>query len=274
MSRNSYGIATLLLLAGCGSSDEAGPDNSAQPAMGTEISDSAQAMAAPATEKPQINCSTVKGQAAPKGQPADDILGVRQGMTLDQVRNVLQCKNASFAINTSESTVSLPSGGQMSRINLSADSGLEKVNVWLVGPTGKEQVMHVDRTSEFTPDKELPVTSIEQELAGKYGGFDSPSNGGQGMIVRSRDGQKLSQSNSSYYECGQHNFNAYKATPCLSVISYQVQKDNENPELASRFTIAITNQAKGWSMVEAGEQKLTQDVQKAKENAQNGQLSL
>jgi hypothetical protein len=172
-------------------------------------------------------------------------------MTLEQTRNVLQCKNASYAINTNQSNVGLPSGGQMSRIELFADSGLDKVNVWLVGPSGKEQVIHIDRTIEYAGDKRLPVASIAQELAKKYGQFDEQSTGNSGSIVRSRDGQRLTTSNSNYYVCQQHNFDSGSASPCLNVVSYQIQPDSQNPELASRFAVSITSKARGWAMVQA-----------------------
>src|SRR3546814_4757258 len=49
-----------------------------------------------------INCDQVKGQTAAQGQPPDDILGVRHGMTLQNVKNVLRCTNPLFIFEEKE----------------------------------------------------------------------------------------------------------------------------------------------------------------------------
>ncbi|GGB93624.1 hypothetical protein GCM10011494_10050 [Novosphingobium endophyticum] len=275
MLRNILCISGMVLLAGCGGSAEA-PDDETAVAETSDPSAEAEATASPAIASPKVDCGDFKGETAPKGQPADDILGVRQGMTLAQVQNVLQCKNSSYAVNTNERSVSLPSGGQMSQIDLSADSGLDKVNATFVGPSGSEQLVHVDRTIEFTEGKELPVASIKQELADKYGAFDTSKyyKGDRGEIVRSRDGQQLSSGNSSYSVCQRQGVQLQQATPCLFAVSYSIQRDDENPELASKFSVNITNHAKAWAMVEAGERQLSADVQRAKEKVSEGGLNL
>jgi hypothetical protein len=274
MRHDNVLMAALLLTAGCGGDGQS--VNGSETASGGDpgSSPAAQTVAAAATAEPDVECGSVKGQSAPQGQPADDILGVRHGMTLGQVRNVLQCKNPSYAINSNNSSIGLPSGGQMSRINLTADTGLDRVNVWLVGPSGREQVIHVERMMEYTEGKQLPVASIKQELASKYGKFDDASYGHNGAIVRSRDGQQLTPQNSNYGICSQQNFQTSSAVPCLNVVSYHVQPDNRNPDLAARFTVAVTNHARGAAMVEAAEQQKSADVERARKTVADEGLDL
>ena len=260
----------LLVLAGCGG----GGDNATEAANGGVPAEVVDVAAAPAVAAPKGDCDTVKGQTAPEGQPADDIMGIRQGMTAEQVRNVLQCKNASFAINSRNSTVSLPGGGSMPRVDVYADTGLEKVNVWLVGPAGQERVVHVDRRTEYTAGKELPVDSIEKELAAKYGGFDTQAGGRWGRIVRSRDGQRITQDNSSYGQCASHNITTDRVMPCLNVVSYEIGANNQNPALASNFNVAITSQAAVAEMTQAAQAQQGAAVEAARDAVNKQGLGL
>lgn len=271
MRSDIFLIGGVLFLAGCGGGDNAtGEANAAADAGVANATD----VAAPAIEAPKIDCDAVKPQTAPKGEPADDILGVRQGMTLDQVKGVLQCKNANYAINTNTNTLSLPEGGQMSRINLNADTGLDKVNVWLVGPPGGEQVVHVDRATEYAAGQEIALESITQELAAKYGSFDAPYGNNSGLIVRSRDGQRMSKDNSSYGECSNHDVRTDRVLPCLNVVTFEVKPSQQNPALASGFGVAVTNQARVAQMAELTRQQQTQAVERAKETAKEKGLEL
>ncbi|MET0589349.1 MAG: hypothetical protein ABWZ75_12585 [Novosphingobium sp.] len=259
----------MLLLAGCGGEKE--PTEGA----GGEAADAAVA-AAPAVEKPDIDCDDFKPRTAPDGQPADDILGLRPGMSEEEVRGVLLCKNANYAINTNKNSVSLPDGGQMSQVNLNADTGLDKVSVWLLGPDGGEKVVHVDRTTEYPAGKELPVENVAQEVATKYGAFDDTSQGSQksGWIVRSRDGQRMTNTNSNYGNCRYHNVQTGTVSPCLHAISYEVAPSQQNPALAQRFNVAMTSQAMTSRMVDVAKQGQAKAVERAKENAAGGGVDL
>ncbi|ARS26562.1 hypothetical protein [Sphingomonas sp. KC8] len=231
---------------------------------------------APAVEKIDIDCDKFKPQAAEKGQPADDIVGLRHGMTEEQVRGVLLCKNPNYAINASKNSASLPSGGQMSRVDLNADTGLDKVNVWLLGPQGGERVVHIDRTVEYAAGKELPIANITQELSGKYGTFDVAAYGNQrsGWIVRSRGGERITDSNTSYSECRSHSLRTDKVVPCLHAISYEFVPNPQNPALASRFNVGITSFAMTDQMVAAARDHNAKAVEQAEENAQKEKLEL
>lgn len=265
-------MAGLALLAGCDAGDTSSADvNPLDSASSTPKAD-----AAAATEKADIDCDKFKPQTAERGQPADDIVGLRNGMTQDQVRGVLLCKNASYAINVSKNSASLPSGGQMSQVNLNADTGLDKVNVWLLGPPGGERVVHIDRTTEYAAGKELPIANIAQEVAGKYGMFDDTSYGNQssGWIVRARDGERMTNSNSSYSECRSHSLRTDKVLPCLHAISYQITPSSQNPALASRFNVALTSFAMTNRMATATSDYHAKATEQAKQQAKEGELEL
>ncbi len=264
-----FGMCGLLLLAGCG-----GDDGSAADAEQSSVEGSSSSDTEVASGEGGAGCESVEGETAPEGQPADDILGVREGMSIEQTRQVLQCRNASYAIRTSDYKPSLPDGGQMSRVDLTADSGLDRVVVWLVGPSGEEQVMHVERTIEFTSGNELPIASIEQELENKYGEFDAAAYGHSGYIVRSRDGQRLGPNNTNYTVCRRHTFSSESPKPCFNVVSYDIQDSSDNAQLASKFTVTITNQARNWAMVEAAQGKKASEVEHAREKAEDQGLEL
>lgn len=267
-------IAGFILLCGCGSGDSGG---SSDPAGGASLDDHPDgATAEPAVQKADLDCGKFKPQSARQGQPADDVGGLRHGMTEEQVRGVLLCKNPSYAINTSKNSISIPTGGQMSQINLNADTGLDKVNVWLLGPPGGEQVVHIDRTIEYPSGKELPIANIAQEVATKYGTFDDAGYGSQrsGWIVRSRDGERMANSNTSYGECRSHSLRTDKALPCLHAISFEVVPNQQNPDLASRLNVAITSFSATSDMITSTTEHQAKAVRRAEENAEQGSLDL
>ncbi|KFG90120.1 hypothetical protein BV98_002063 [Sphingobium herbicidovorans NBRC 16415] len=263
----------LLFLAGCGSGDE---PRAGETAAGDVETVEAEAQSASAIDKSDIDCDKFKPQSAERGQAVDDIVGLRHGMTEEQVRGVLLCKNANYAINAGKNSASLPSGGQMSQVNLNADTGLDKVNVWLVGPSGAERVVHIDRTLEYPAGKEVPIASVAQEVARKYGSFDDAgySNQGAGWIVRSRDGERMTNSNTSYAECRSHTLRTDKALPCVHAISYEISPTAQNPALASRFRVAITHFAMITQMANATKEHLAKTVERAEESVREEGLEL
>lgn len=273
MRRTFLWIGSLALLAGCSHGDKSAASGSS--AGNSEVAAAGGAAAvSPAGNKTKIDCSAYKGETAPQGQPADDILGIRQGMTLDQVRNVLLCKNPNYAINTSKQSDQLPSGGQMTEVDLTANTGLDRVDVEFLGPTDKQQVVRVDRTDQFNDSNRLPVQSIEQSISKKYGQFDNQNGQETGYIVRALDGERLSSDNSSYGECENGNIVTSSQMPCLESVYYGIENSSQNPQLATQFEVAINDYAQAWSMVQAAQQQLTQQVDAANKKASNGALKM
>ncbi|WP_145907792.1 MULTISPECIES: hypothetical protein [Sphingobium] len=264
----------LMLLEACGGDNSSATMNaSGEASIAPEPERSS---AAPAVQKVDLDCDKFKPQSATGGQPADDVAGLRHGMTEEQVRGVLLCKNASYAINANKNNASLPAGGQISQINLNADTGMDKVNVWLLGPAGAERVVHVDRTIEYSGGKELPVANITKEVAGKYGSFDDTGYGSQrsGWIVRARNGERMTNSNTNYGECRSHNLRTDKVLPCLHAISYEVVPNQQNPALASRFNVAMTSFAMTNEMITATMDHQADAVRRAEEKADTQGLDL
>lgn len=274
MRSNALLAMGFILLEACGGGDPSATMNASGEASLPPQPEGASA--APAVQKVDLDCGKFKPQIAGRGQPADDVAGLRHGMTEEQVRGVLLCKNASYAINANKNNSSLPAGGQISQINLNADTGLDKVNVWLLGPAGAERVVHIDRTIEYSGGKELPVANITKEVAGKYGSFDDMGYGSQrsGWIVRARDGERMTNSNTSYGECRSHTLRTDKVLPCLHAISYEVVPNQQNPALASRFNVAITSFAMTNDMITATLDHQAKAVQRAEEKAETQDLDL
>lgn len=272
--RQQMGWATLLLLVGCSGGDE-GETAEAAPATATAaMSDTASPAAATDNTTPDIDCDEVQPHAAPKGQPADDVIGIRPGMTLQQSRDLLQCRKEAYAINVSNGMQSMPSGGQISQISLRADNGLDKLQVQLAGPAGDERVVQVIRTLEFAEGKAPPVESIKSELATKYGEFDMSGYPNRGDIVRSRDGQRLSKENSSYSQCRASHLRISEAMPCLTAISFELSPQASNPALARQFTLSVTNHALLGQMADATQRANAVEVEKAKARTEEQGLQL
>ncbi len=86
-----WAISTLLLLTACGGSDDSGAVSSGS----NEVTD----------QQPQIakvNCPAVLTTAArASDQPVDDVVGVRLGLSYDEVSNVALCRNSEFKIDSS-----------------------------------------------------------------------------------------------------------------------------------------------------------------------------
>lgn len=256
-------MGALLLTVGCGGGeadgDKAG-ENMASTAVGSsETGDQADASSGSEVALAAVDCKQVKGQTAPEGEPADDILGIRPGMGLREVRALLMCKDPDYAFNSRQNEIKLSDGpvdATVSHLTLDADTGLEKLQISFLGPAGQEEVVHVSRRVEYVEGKELPVASLKQELASKYGDFDEPSYpSNRGFIIRARGGQRLSKSNSSYKNCDRHHiswsWSPNSLVPCGDVISYEIDANRENEDLAMAFSVAVTDYVKATQMKSA-----------------------
>lgn len=262
--RRLMGWVGLLALTGCGGSEQAEVTEAAPRTSATKPSGHTSTQATIDTASAEMECNAVKPQAAPKGQPADDIIGIRPGMTLQQSRDLLQCRKEAYAINVNNEMRSMPGGGQISQISIRADNGLDKLQVQLAGPAGDERVVQVVRTLEFAEGSAPPVESIKAELAAKYGEFDTSSYPNRGDIIRSRDGQRLSKENSNYSQCRASYLRIGEALPCLTAISYELSPQASNPALARQFTQSVTNHALLGQMTEATQRANAAEVEKAK----------
>jgi len=275
MRRELLFLGSLGILAGCGGKAEESAGPPPNPAAANAM-DTQEATAEHAPAQTKINCDTVEGQTAPEGQSADDILGIREGMRADQVRAVLTCKNPNYVIEERTDRISLPDGASASEVVLTADSGLDKVTVSLIGPPDREEVVHIARTVEYVEGNALPVAMIEQELERKYGSFDQPDSGRQtlGYIIHTRGGQRISRSNSLYSQCKREpashgNWQDVLTTKCGEVIRYQIQPNDENENVAFRFSVGVTNFATASHLMAQSDQAAEQEKAAILERAEN-----
>ncbi len=274
MHPDKWLICALFVLTACGSGSASDQNENPPAADRSASADEGTGEPVELASAQEVDCDQVKAQTAPSGEPADDILGIRRGMTEKQTRDIFTCQKA-YAINASQQNVGTGEGTQMSRIDLVGDSGLDRMRVSLVGPPGGERVFHIERTVEYATGKGLPVESIKQEVSQKYGDFDvRPYNDLRGDIVRSLDGQRLSPDNSNYSTCNSHYLQTGAAVPCLNVVSYQITSNSQNKALAQRFAVTITNHRAAAQMMAATEVKNASDLERARATAQGQGIEL
>mgnify|MGYP003630188994 CR=1 FL=1 len=273
---------TMLVAAAALAVSACGEDNSAKGASGLSA-DSAAAMEGPPTATParaadvvaaaEIDCRTVKEQRAPAGQPADDIIGIRQGMGAEEVRALLSCKNPNYVIEEQSGTISLAGGGEASEVSMKADTGLDRVSVHLIGPAGREKVVHVARTVEYVEGSELPIAAIEQELERKYGRFDDDRRENEGFIILARGGQRLGTGNSLYNQCRMRpdsygSWHSIQSSKCGDVVRYRVEPHRENDDLAFRFSVGVTNFDEAAGLAAEANKVAAQETQEELDRAQ------
>lgn len=272
-------LCGVLVLAGCGSEGNSSQEENLVFADMGAPTESA-TIERPTQESGEgsgqdVDCGNVKRQTAPQGQPDDDIVGIRRGMSEKQVKDILTCRKANYAITSTPQNATVGNGVQVSHVNVVGNNGLDKVSVWLVGPPGAERVYQVDRIVEYAEGKGLPVESIKQEISKKYGNFDViGSNPPEGNIVRALGGEQLALDNSNYQNCRTHYLSNSVTVPCLSHVSYRIDPSSDNPALARRFSLAITNHMAAAQMVKAAEKKNASDLEKARQTAKDQGIEL
>lgn len=105
----------------------------------------------------------------PIGFPADDVMGVRSGMTWRDAEETLKCVSEDYEIKrvTYKSTVT--GRGEQTRPVLRAVRGQETVSVALFGPVGQERAAVAWQEKYYDAGAGPPRQSIESELAAHYG---------------------------------------------------------------------------------------------------------
>lgn len=204
---------------------------------------------------PDANCSGVKGQVAPEGQPVDDILGIRRGMELERVRSILNCTNSGYLVTETDNSVQVnidKRNRQVPAKVLTGDNGLDQIVVQFAGLPGQEKVVMVARNLEFAEGNEKLFTALVQEIEGKYGvgtkiqDYYNSSNH-TGMLLYAGDGQRVGESNSRFNSCkmspGQSlNSNSAGREGCGLTIVYQVVPAQNNNTLARKLGLVIIDQ--------------------------------
>lgn len=246
MAKHLAIILPLALLAACGSKNEKQGDGAAAT---PEASAEVKAPSGPLTDiKNKVACSTVKGQHAPEGAPADDVLGIRSGTSLEDAKQILTCANNLYVYSENEGTWSRGDEKPTQRfLRLSGDGGLDDVFVDFAGPKGTERAVRMIRSIEYAEGTEQTVEGIKTSLEQKYGKFEElrgyRSNYNTGSIVYSIDGQRLGINNSDFDRCSRGaGFGASDSaalTNCGLVVNYNIEARPNDSAVTQRFTVTV-----------------------------------
>lgn len=256
MNRLVVAAAALFIVAACGNSEPsegALPTERAPSESGSSSGSEDDATNKAEAARSDVNCSGVKGQIAPEGAPVDDILGIRRGLGLEQVRGILSCTNSGYLVTETEATIPLNLNNTRRNVPtkiLIGDNGLDKVTVQLAGLPGQEKVISVIRSLEFAEGNEKLFETMIAELEGKYGAgtkLQAFDNTYSAMLLYAGDGQRVGESNSRFNGCQMRpSYEGFVGTQvnatCGLTIAYRVQPAQDNATLARKLDIIIVDQ--------------------------------
>lgn len=197
----------------------------------------------------KVNCSGVKGEAAPKGSPVDDILGVRQGMQPGAVKAVLACHDKNFIIREDEVEYTFGED-KVPGLKMTADTGLDRVVVHFLkmgDDAAAYQLVKIGRRVEYAEGAGYEVDVLKSTLENKYGAFvDRQSysrNTSIGALVYAADGQMLGASNTAFRSCTEGDATGVADVTvnenCAIVIGYNVVAMEGNEKRAHALTTMV-----------------------------------
>lgn len=209
-------LFTAAALSGCGSDDSAkkakAPDNKAAPAAARQASANASAEEVAKEARGKIKCpAPIATPARAAGQPVDDVVGVRPGLTYDEAVNVVLCTNDLLVANQDKSRgFNIQTYGQdvrqgfygvfaqervqrtskeilrdmqdsamargTNRLVRDVLPGQAKWYVGTIGMPGQERVVNAAREEWFATDRNPTVASVQDALIKKYGPPTDASN--------------------------------------------------------------------------------------------------
>lgn len=219
------------------------------------------------------DCAGIKAQAPPAGRPVDDIIGIRIGHSLEDVRAILACSSAGYSVIEKDARTPNNLNGRISELPekvVTADNGLDKIEIFLLGSEGQENVYGIVRNLEFAEGNEMLVSGLLEQLKTKYGPFIEISDAHRqysAMMTYSGDGQVLGKTNRAFASCQ----SAASAGPaakmgtgqtCGLTIYVSIDKSLNNTTLVRKWRLVVIDeisaiQAASSSSSEAEEPKAT-----------------
>jgi hypothetical protein len=208
---------------------------------------------------------------------SNDVLGVQIGMEAEKAFTIWSCSNEKFEVTyVTDPIASLPPmpDGSLPRTGVSATgSGENSASAYLMGMTGKERVIAVQRDVAFEAGAAPDVASLVASLSQKYGLVEDLGAAGQSTkrsIVFSSGGKKLPASSPDFVRCsrvlGWNNTGQFVSEgDCGLTINYFVDRRSDDPNKASRLYVVIVDQDRAI----AATQKTIRDIQNFRAN-QNG----
>lgn len=233
-----------------------------------------------------------------EGAPVDDVVGVRPGMTYEEAANVVMCTNdlmvvtgpttSGFNIQTYGQTLRqgftarlaeprveksskqimeemqddmMARSGNAVRYDLAP--GQSKWTVTTMGMPGEEKVIAAGREEWFEAGKNPPIAGVRDALLKKYGPVTiDQSNAGQLWMrwVFDPFGRLATETSPIYSSCaGTGASGGVNLSPdCGIVVQAIAVPMPDNPELARSMDVGVVDQANGYELVTATEQKLEQ----------------
>ncbi|MDZ4776377.1 MAG: hypothetical protein SGJ23_06285 [Alphaproteobacteria bacterium] len=123
-----------------------------------------------AAEKPRRVCPPVVS-IPPRsiGYPADDVMGVRSGMTWRDAEETLKCVSEDYVIQRVTHTSTVTGKGKQSRIVMRATRGPETISVAFFGVAGQERAAAMWQEKYYDVGAGPARQQIEGELVAHYG---------------------------------------------------------------------------------------------------------
>ena len=146
----------VLTLAACGSKDDAASTAKGQDGAEASASDPAAAGGTAAAER--LDCRAVN--ARPKN--GADVAGVTLGMAVDDAFKAVTCSDPRLVV---ELTPPRPDGYR----SIVGEREGEQFSVRLIGVSGQEQVVEINRILQYEPGQEPAFDAALRQLGTKYG---------------------------------------------------------------------------------------------------------
>ncbi len=309
---SAWRLAAIVMVAGtlsaCGGSKESGQpagstaasggSSAAKPAANSNVSATAEEVAAAARGK--VKCPpkiATPGRA--DGAPVDDVVGVRPGMTFDEAAAVVMCTNDLMVVTPDNSRgFRIETYGQALRQGFNArlaepkiektskqimeemqdaamargsnrrvrdlQPGQSKWYVGTIGLPGQERVLSAAREEWFAEGRNPTVASVEKALRDKYGTptrFQEASANRYLTWAYDPFGRLITETSALFNQCsGQASPDAgVNLSPdCGIVVAAQIGALQSNPDLAEYLQASVVDQANGYEALSATEQALQQ----------------
>jgi hypothetical protein len=292
-------LLAAALLTACGSEPQPSAGAATPPAAdaGTPkaaanaSSDDATAAEVAREARGKVKCPAKVQTARPAGTPADDVVGVRPGMTWDEAVNVVLCTHDLLVVTPeTRRGYTLQTYGQTLRQGFNArfaeprvqksskqilaemqdaaiargsnravrdvQPGQAKWYVSTMGLPGEELVISAAREEWYETDRLPTMASVKEALHGKYG---------QPIIVEDVGG-------SGYYlvwaydpagrpsgQCrtqADPDLGVNLSPDCGTSVAARIQPSGANPQLAEYLQVSTVDQARGYNLLERTERAL------------------
>lgn len=232
--RTSIILAACFAVAACGNSGEPQPDPfvaTDAPAVQPAQPDSTQASAG-------SECATTRPAAA--SEP--NIMGVGLGMRLEDAGKLLSCvPGLQYAYQPVRED---GRGEGIAPHQIVANRGNDRLEIVAVGPSGDERVIGLRRTMEFAPGSQPTVQALENEALAKYGQLDRTElshKGPSSTLYRLEEDTPGVDCGRRSEELGFRDNFVHARGSCGLLIRVLVSFDSDNPGLAAKLEILITN---------------------------------